>query len=201
VGFWFSYIPQATPFLLSSSCFYVFVPGFLINSLSVQVARKMAPSIDYPAPLPLSLSSLSNSIPQKQATINVSVIEIIEDDASQDQFQQDSLSPHSQEPIDPLNTERQRLRNHLGLPTEQGAPVPEQPRIQPLFFIERVPDSRAVSCSLPGCTHGSLQPGELRLALNPGMGGDMWFRSSSGPSRLLPQLTTIYLHLGIGKSY
>jgi hypothetical protein len=36
--------------------------------------------------------------------------------------------------------------------------------------------------------------------LNPGMGGDMWFRSSSGPSRLLPQLTTIYLVLETRKS-
>ncbi|KAJ0423178.1 hypothetical protein BJY00DRAFT_278859 [Aspergillus carlsbadensis] len=138
----------------------------------------MAPSIDYPAPLPLSLS-LSNSIPQKQNAINVSVVEILEDDAVEDQSHQDNHNVHAREPIDPLDSARKRLRNHLGLPAEQGAPVPDQPRIQPLFFIELVPDSRAVSCSLPGCTHGALQPGELRLALNPGMGGDMWFRSSS----------------------
>ncbi|KAL2812252.1 hypothetical protein BJX63DRAFT_248206 [Aspergillus granulosus] len=136
----------------------------------------MAPSIDYPAPVQLPFS---NSIPQKQNTINVSVVEILEEDSDHAHSWDNGHGLSPRESIGPLDSERARLRNHLGLPTHEGAPFPDQPRIQPLFFIERVPDSRAVTCSLPGCTRGSLQPGELRLALNPGMGGDMWFRSSS----------------------
>ncbi|KAL3462496.1 hypothetical protein BJX64DRAFT_277202 [Aspergillus heterothallicus] len=139
----------------------------------------MAPSIDYPAPLPDPAPLSKNSIPQKQNTFSVSVVEILEDDSDHAQTSDEGYISSHQDVIDPLDPERQRLRNHLGLPAKEGAPVPEQPRIQPLFFIERVPDSRAIKCSLPGCSHGALQPGELRLALNPGMGGDMWFRSSS----------------------
>ncbi|KAL2829377.1 hypothetical protein BJY01DRAFT_227939 [Aspergillus pseudoustus] len=139
---------------------------------------KMAPSIDYPTSLPVSVP-LSHSIPQKQNTIDVSVVEIIEEDSDNGQSSDEGHFFSHQDVLDPLHAERARLRNHLGLPANEGAPIPEQPRIQPLFFIERVPDSRSITCSLPGCTKGALQPGELRLALNPGMVGDMWFRSSS----------------------
>ncbi|KAL2867744.1 uncharacterized protein BJX67DRAFT_352182 [Aspergillus lucknowensis] len=115
-----------------------------------------------PAPIPITAHK------QKKVHFDVSVAELT--DSS------DSDSEHVE--TDPLFDERRRLRRHLGL-SEPGEPAPEQPRVQPLFFIERVPDSKAVTCNLPGCTSGVLKPGELRLALNPGMDGDTWFRSSS----------------------
>ncbi|KAL2825828.1 hypothetical protein BDW59DRAFT_179806 [Aspergillus cavernicola] len=115
----------------------------------------MAPSIAYPASPPQTPISFSLK-PQK--SISVDVVEIIEEE-------------------DPLDNERARLRRHLGLSNPNEPPC-ETPQIQPLFFIERVPDTKGVTCSLPGCTQG-IQHGDLRFALNPGMGGDTWFRSSS----------------------
>ncbi|KAL4875157.1 hypothetical protein BJY04DRAFT_224354 [Aspergillus karnatakaensis] len=114
----------------------------------------MAPSTDdYPAPPPL---------PQKATQVDIAVIEL-----------SDEEDTHQPDHLDPLHTERIRLRRHLGLAETKSTPA-----IQPLFFIERVPDSTPVSCCLPGCTD-TLDPGSLRLALNPGMGGDLWFRSAS----------------------
>ncbi|KAL3471581.1 hypothetical protein BJX99DRAFT_250299 [Aspergillus californicus] len=121
----------------------------------------MAPSLDYPASLhfPLSYSPQKQIHTDKQPGINVNVVEIIE------------------EQEDPLVHERTRLRRHLGL-SDPGEPPCETPQIQPLFFIERGPDSKGVKCNLPGCTDG-IKSGDLRLALNPGMGENIWFRSSS----------------------
>ncbi|KAL4778038.1 hypothetical protein BJX76DRAFT_363115 [Aspergillus varians] len=120
----------------------------------------MAPSISAapPASLPLSFTP-------KKPQINVDIVEIPTDS------EESELSPT----VDPLDSERARLRRHLGLDTPHATP-----QIQPLFFIERVPDPKVpVTCSLPGCTAG-IHPGSLRLALNPGMSSDTWFRSSSG---------------------
>ncbi|KAL4914475.1 hypothetical protein BDW62DRAFT_190410 [Aspergillus aurantiobrunneus] len=112
----------------------------------------MAPSISSPSPsLPLPLP-LSKQKPQ----ISVTVVELPPE--------------HNETDLDP---ERARLRQHLALDS------PRSP--QPLFFIERAPETplqHPCSCSLPGCT-AAIEPGSFRVALNPGMSGDSWFRSSS----------------------
>ncbi|KAL5332479.1 hypothetical protein BJX70DRAFT_129735 [Aspergillus crustosus] len=120
----------------------------------------MTPSIEY-YPAALSHTPFPTKKPPQ---VNISVIELSDDEQQQQQQTQ----------TDPLDSERIRLRRHLGLGDNPG----DAPTIQPLFFIERVPDTKSVSCSLPGCAE-HINPGALRLALNPGMGGNMWFRSSS----------------------
>ncbi|KAI9371605.1 hypothetical protein BJX61DRAFT_548178 [Aspergillus egyptiacus] len=116
----------------------------------------MAPSVDCPVSSPSTSSSPVSLPPKAEKQIAVNVVEITEED--------------------PLDHERTRLRRHLGLaiPGEQCT----TPQTPPLFFIERVPDTKHLKCKLPGCTEG-IEPGDLRLALNPGMGEQTWFRSSS----------------------
>ncbi|OJJ07451.1 hypothetical protein ASPVEDRAFT_46756 [Aspergillus versicolor CBS 583.65] len=126
----------------------------------------MAPSIAYPAPS-ASLSPSPLHTLSKKPQINIDIVELTENT--------DSVSDSTAvQPVDPLDSERARLRAHLGL----DSPAPQ---IQPLFFIEQAPNTTSnlpVQCSLPGCTAG-IEPNSLRLALNPGMSGDIWFRSSS----------------------
>ncbi|KAL4794271.1 hypothetical protein BDV19DRAFT_195782 [Aspergillus venezuelensis] len=84
----------------------------------------------------------------------------------------------SEPDLDNLTHERARLHRHLGLDSAHPSPY-NLNHIQPLFFIERCPETTIpIKCSLPGCT-SSIEPESLRLALNPGMGGNTWFRSSS----------------------
>ncbi|KAL4902115.1 hypothetical protein BDW74DRAFT_67148 [Aspergillus multicolor] len=133
----------------------------------------MAPSIDhpYPAPAPApSPSHLLSSTTLPKSAIKVEIVEITQESDHDDSSSSPDLA------IDPnvLETERSRLRQHLGLDSAHP------PQTQPLFFVERAPDTNtaSVSCNLPGCT-AAIDPGSLRLALNPGMGGEVWFRSSS----------------------
>ncbi|KAL4972290.1 hypothetical protein BDW66DRAFT_7972 [Aspergillus desertorum] len=135
----------------------------------------MAPSISVldPAPTPTQPQpshSLSSTNLRKTA-LDVNVIEI---NPENDHDVSSSFSYSSEIYTEELESERARLRRHLGLESAH----PPQP--QPLFFVERVPDTNTapISCSLPGCKAG-ISPNSLRLALNPGMGGDTWFRSSS----------------------
>ncbi|KAL4736878.1 hypothetical protein BDV11DRAFT_192880 [Aspergillus similis] len=131
----------------------------------------MAPSISFPDPAPpQQLSHAVSSTKHPQATIGVNFLEI----PQADHDIPSSLSYPSEIKIEELENERARLRHHIGLESAH----PPQP--QPLFFIERVPDTDTalIPCSLPGCKAG-ISPGSLRLALNPGMGGVTWFRSSS----------------------
>ncbi|KAL2864808.1 uncharacterized protein BJX67DRAFT_373627 [Aspergillus lucknowensis] len=81
---------------------------------------------------------------------------------------------------DSLKIERKRLRQHLGLgPNPSDPPAGHPPQIQPLFFIERAPGSReGAKCKLPTCAE-NIMPGELRLAMNPALGGGSWNRSSA----------------------
>jgi hypothetical protein len=76
--------------------------------------------------------------------------------------------------------EKLNLRMHIGLGKNPGDPpslLP--PEIQPLFFIELAPDStrRGAKCRLYTCGK-NIYPGELRVALNPGMSS--WHRMSTG---------------------
>ncbi|RDW68821.1 uncharacterized protein DSM5745_08581 [Aspergillus mulundensis] len=129
----------------------------------------MAPSIEvsYPA---AAASDLLSSTNLPKSTINLEILEIPPETDHDDSSSSSDLTLDH----DPLATERSRLRQHLGLDSAHS------PQTQPLFFVERVPDTNtaSVSCNLPGCTAG-INPGALRLALNPGMGGEAWFRSSS----------------------
>ncbi|KAL4999879.1 hypothetical protein BDV10DRAFT_163964 [Aspergillus recurvatus] len=132
----------------------------------------MAPSISVPNPAPpspLPPSHALSSTKHPKAPTDVNIVEITRE-ADHDVSSSCSSEVNTEE----LENERARLRRHLGL--ESAHP----PQLQPLFFIERVPDTNLASipCSLPGCKAG-IFPGSLRLALNPGMGGDTWFRSSS----------------------
>lgn len=75
--------------------------------------------------------------------------------------------------------EKLNLRMHIGLGKNPGDPpslLP--PEIQPLFFIELAPDStrRGAKCRLYTCGK-NIYPGELRVALNPGMSS--WHRMST----------------------
>ncbi|KKK15096.1 hypothetical protein AOCH_005601 [Aspergillus ochraceoroseus] len=79
---------------------------------------------------------------------------------------------------DTLTVEKRRLCRHLGLEDETGHPPTNPLQIQPLFFIEKTPDSRGPPCNLPGCNR-RIEPGDLRLALNPAMESNHWFRASS----------------------
>ncbi|KAL5041864.1 hypothetical protein BDW71DRAFT_211699 [Aspergillus fruticulosus] len=130
----------------------------------------MAPSISVPDPALTPPSHSLSSTKHSKAPIEVNIVEITQG------TENEILSPIYEPGIDTaaLEPERVRLRHHLGLESTH----PPQP--QPLFFIERAPDTNkaSISCSLPGCEAG-ISPGSLRLALNPGMGGDTWFRSSS----------------------
>lgn len=171
-------------------------PCFLSNSNSILLSvylvitfilsdcfgcLKMAPSIAYPAPSPVPSLSPSHTL-SKKPQINIDVVEITENTES-------ILDSTSVQRVDSLDSERARLRAHLGL----DSPAPQ---IQPLFFIEQVPNTTSnipVKCSLPGCTAG-IEPNSLRLALNPGMSGDIWFRSSSGTLTHTTYNTTTELH-------
>ncbi|KAL4812434.1 hypothetical protein BDW67DRAFT_170060 [Aspergillus spinulosporus] len=132
----------------------------------------MAPSISFsdPARPPQPPSHTLSSTKHQKATINVNIVEI----TASDHDISSSSSYSSEIKIEELENERARLRRHIGLDSAHA------PQPQPLFFIERVPDTNAapISCSLPGCK-GGISPGSLRLALNPGMSGVSWFRSSS----------------------
>ncbi|KAL6236507.1 hypothetical protein BDW75DRAFT_206568 [Aspergillus navahoensis] len=136
----------------------------------------MAPSISVLDPAPTltpPFHSLS-STKHPKAPIDVNIIEITQETETETDSE---ACPHiykSELDAEALEPERARLHHHLDLESAH----PPQP--QPLFFIERVPDTNTapIRCSLPGCQSG-LSPGTMRLALNPGMGGDTWFRSSS----------------------
>ena len=81
-----------------------------------------------------------------------------------------------------LENESKRLRQHLGLSPEPGG-LSDPPKFQPLFFIEKAPDSlRGAKCKLPICGN-NIWPRELRLALNPAMDFGQWYRSSAGESK------------------
>ncbi|KAL4745435.1 hypothetical protein BDW72DRAFT_58781 [Aspergillus terricola var. indicus] len=131
----------------------------------------MAPSISFPDPAPPQLSHALSSIKHPKATVDVNIVEITPSDHD---ISSSSSYSSSEIKIEELENERARLRHHIGLESAH----PPQP--QPLFFIERVPDTNTayIPCSLPGCKAG-ISPGSLRLALNPGMSGVTWFRSSS----------------------
>lgn len=85
---------------------------------------------------------------------------------------------------DILIQEGRRLRRHLGLGHDPVDLLFDRPKVEPLFFIERAPDSRnGARCKLPTCV-GRIDPGELRLALNPSMGHGSWYRNSASKRRL-----------------
>lgn len=133
----------------------------------------MAPSIAYPAP---SASPSPSHTLSKKPQINIDIVELTENTES-------IADSTAVQPVDPLDSERARLRAHLGL----DFPA----HIQPLFFIEQAPNTTSnlpVKCSLPGCNAG-IEANSLRLALNPGMSGDIWFRSSSGTHSILTFIT------------
>ncbi|CBF80476.1 uncharacterized protein ANIA_08407 [Aspergillus nidulans FGSC A4] len=135
------------------------------------ILNPMAPSISLsdPAP-PLQVSHAHSVTKHPKTTIDVNIVEI----TPSDRDISSSSSYSSEIQIDELENERARLRRHIGLDSAHP------PQSQPLFFIERVPDTDTapIPCSLPGCREG-IAPGSQRLALNPGMSGVSWFRSSS----------------------
>jgi hypothetical protein len=89
---------------------------------------------------------------------------------------------------DILTQERRRLRRHLGLGQDPGDSQLDCPEVEPLFFIERAPDSRnGAKCKLP-IYSGRIEPGELRLALNPSIGHSSWYQNSTSKRRLFQQL-------------
>ncbi|KAL4940088.1 hypothetical protein BDV06DRAFT_26298 [Aspergillus oleicola] len=124
----------------------------------------MAPSIAYPTAQSHSPHPLSFKQPKSQ--MNVDFVELSSPSDSSD----------AEPELDNFDYERARLRQHLGLDSTHPPPYNHT---QPLFFVERAPDTTIpIKCSLPGCKR-SIKPESLRLALNPGMSGDTWFRSSS----------------------
>ncbi|KAL4947985.1 hypothetical protein BDW69DRAFT_189679 [Aspergillus filifer] len=125
----------------------------------------MAPSMTFSATQPPP-HQLDLSFTHPKSQINIDVVELSSPSDTSD----------SESEFDNLNHERARLHQHLGL---DSAHPPPYNHIQPLFFIERCPDTTIpIKCSLPGCKK-SITSESLRLALNPGMSGDTWFRSSS----------------------
>ncbi|KAL4967011.1 uncharacterized protein BDV14DRAFT_198474 [Aspergillus stella-maris] len=147
----------------------------------------MAPSMTSPYPSPATQPQphhLDLTFTHPKSQINVDVIELSSPSDTSD----------SEPDCDNLDHERARLHRHLGLDSAHPRPY-NLNHIQPLFFIERCPDTTIpIKCSLPGCKR-SIEPESLRLALNPGMSGESWFRSSSDyyhPScfELLAPLTT-----------
>lgn len=84
------------------------------------------------------------------------------------------------EPDDVLSLERKRLIRHLGLEnTSVGQPSRAANPVPSLFFIESAPCStRGAKCRLPGC-EGMIRPGDLRLAMHPGMDEGYWGRRNA----------------------
>ena len=86
-----------------------------------------------------------------------------------------------------ISNETKGLRRHLGLGESPGMPPSTHPPARvPLFSIERAPSSpNGAKCKLLSCSD-KIEPGQYRVALNPGMSGPGWVQQSkqnSGKSR------------------
>ena len=86
-------------------------------------------------------------------------------------------APLSAGAVQDITNETEQLRRHLGLGKSPGMPPSSTPPVCiPLVFIERAPSAlRGASCKMPSCLD-RIEPGQYRIALNPGMSG---MRSSS----------------------
>lgn len=78
-----------------------------------------------------------------------------------------------------IERETRRLRRHLGLGETSDEPNSSPPEHVVLFIIEIAPDSsRGAKCRLPSCPK-TIRPEEYRVAMNPGMNGPSWVRTSN----------------------
>ncbi|KAJ5111983.1 hypothetical protein N7532_000028, partial [Penicillium argentinense] len=94
-------------------------------------------------------------------------------------------SSSEEAPADPVlddvvSLEKKRLIRHLGLETTPGQqPSGAAHTVPSLFFIECAPNSPSgAKCRLPGC-HRMIQPGDLRLAMYPGIDQGWWGRHNA----------------------
>ncbi|OQE09674.1 hypothetical protein PENFLA_c096G02354, partial [Penicillium flavigenum] len=81
---------------------------------------------------------------------------------------------------DVVSLEKMRLIRHLGLETTRSRqPSGAAHTVPSLFFIESAPNStRGAKCRLPSCDR-MIQPGDLRLAMYPGMDQGSWGRPNA----------------------
>jgi hypothetical protein len=87
---------------------------------------------------------------------------------------------------DVVSLEKMSLIRHLGLETTRSRqPSGAAHTVPTLFFIESAPNStRGAKCRLPGCDR-MIQPGDLRLAMYPGMDQGSWGRPNACTQALL----------------
>lgn len=97
------------------------------------------------------------------------------EDVEIDQFATYHLASREEAPAslaldDVVSLEKTRLIRHVGLETTRSRqPSGAAHTVPSLFFIESAPNStRGAKCRLPGCDR-MIQPGDLRLAMYPGM--------------------------------